>query len=66
MQGIERIITPDAFATSVFDKMRAIAGDEILPANKSSGVTHITPEDAIKELLEIQHASVAHLPVSSQ
>ena len=66
MHGVERIITPDDFTASVFDKMRAIAGDEVLPANKSSCVVHVTPEDAIKELLVMQHVSVVPSPTASQ
>ena len=66
MHGVERIITPDDFTASVFDKMRTIAGDEVLPASKSSGVVHITPEDAIKELLEMQRVSVIHPLTASQ
>ena len=64
--GVERITTPDVFASSVFDKMRTIAGDEVLPASKSSSVVHITPEDAIKELLEMQRVSVIHPLTASQ
>ena len=66
MRGVERIITPDDFTASVFDKMRAIAGDEVLPASKSSGVMHVTPEDAIKELLVMQQVSVVLSPTASQ
>jgi hypothetical protein len=60
MRGVERIITPDDFTASVFSKMHAIAGDDDLPTSKTSGVVHITPEDAIKELLEIQRISEVH------
>ena len=66
MQGIERIITPDIFTASVFDKMRAIAGDDALPDIKSSGVVHVTPEDAIKELLAMQQVSEQRPLTSSQ
>jgi hypothetical protein len=64
MHGVERIITPDDFTASVFDKMRAVVGDDVLPANKSSGVVHITPEDAIRELIVMQQVSVQH-PLTS-
>ena len=66
MQGVERITTPDVFASSVFDKMRSIAGDDELPASKSSDVKHIAPEEAIKELLEMQRVSVVQSPTASQ
>jgi hypothetical protein len=66
MQGVKRIITPDVFASSVFDKMRSIAGDDELPASKSSDVKHITPEEAIKELLEMQRVSVVQSPTASR
>jgi hypothetical protein len=66
MRGVERIITPDDFADSVFSKMHAIAGDDIIPPSKSSGVTHITPEEAIRELLEMQRVSVVLSPTASQ
>ena len=66
MHGVERIITPDDFTASVFDKMRAIAGDEVLPTNKSSGVVHITPEDALKELIAMQQVSEQHPLAASQ
>ena len=66
MHGVERIITPDDFTASVFDKMRAVVGDEVLPANKSSGVVHVTPEEAIKELLVMQQVSEQRPLTSSQ
>jgi hypothetical protein len=66
MRGVKRIITPDDFTASVFSKMQAIAGDDALPPSKSSGVTHITPEEAIRELLEIQRVSVVLSPTASQ
>ena len=66
MQGVERITTPDVFASSVFDKMRSIAGDDELPASKSSDVKHITPEEAIKELLEMQRVSAVQSPTASR
>jgi hypothetical protein len=64
MQGIERVTTPDDFAASVFNKMHAIAGEDELPQSKSSGVVHVTPEDAIKELIEMQRASEQLPPAS--
>jgi hypothetical protein len=66
MRGVERIITPDDFTASVFSKMHAIAGDDTLPQSKSSGVTHISPEEAIRELLEMQRVSVVLSPTASQ
>ena len=66
MRGVERIREPDVFAADVFSKMQAIAGDDELPASKSSGVKHVTPEEAIKELLEMQHVSVVLSPTASQ
>lgn len=66
MHGVERIITPDDFTASVFDKMRAVVGDDELPTSKSSGVVHITPEDALKELIAMQRVSVVHLLTASQ
>ncbi len=64
MRGVERIVTPDDFTANVFSRMQAIAGGDALPPSKSSGVTHITPEEAIRELLEIHRASVVH-PLTS-
>jgi hypothetical protein len=66
MRGVERIIIPDDFTASVFSKMQAIAGDDIIPQSKSSGVTHITPEEAIRELLEMQRVSAVLSPTASQ
>jgi hypothetical protein len=66
MQGVERIITPDDFTANVFNKMHAIAGDNELPSIKSSETIHITPEEAIRELLEMQRVSAAHPLTSSQ
>jgi hypothetical protein len=66
MRGVERITTPDVFADDVFSKMRAIAGDDELPSSKPSDVRHITPEQAIRELLEMQHVSVVQTPTASQ
>lgn len=66
MRGVERITTPDVFAVDVFSKMRAIAGDDDLPSIKPSDVKHITPEEAIRELLEMQRVSVVLSPTASQ
>jgi hypothetical protein len=66
MRGVERITAPDVFVDDVFSKMRAIAGDDELPASKSSDVKHITPEEAIRELLEMQHVSVVQTLTASQ
>lgn len=66
MQGVERITVPDVFAASVFNKMQDIVGVEELPASKSSDVKHITPEEAIRELLEMQRVSVVLSPTASQ
>jgi hypothetical protein len=66
MQGVERIITPDDFTANVFSRMQAIAGDDALPQNKSSGVMCVTPEEAIRELLEMQRVSVILSPTALQ
>jgi hypothetical protein len=66
MRGIERIITPDDFTASVFSKMHAIAGDDVIPQSKSSGVMCVTPEEAIRELLEMQRVSAVLSPTASQ
>lgn len=66
MRGVERITTPDVFADAVFSKMRAIAGDDELPSSKPSDVKHITPEQAIRELLEMQRVNAVQTPTASQ
>lgn len=66
MRSVERIATPDVLAEDVFSKMRAIAGNDDLPGIKLSDVKHITPEEAIKELLEMQRVSVVLSPTASR
>ncbi len=66
MRGVERITTPDNFTANVFNKMHAIAGDDEMPSIKSSGTIHITPEEAIRELLEMQRVSAVLPPTALQ
>lgn len=66
MRGVERIVEPDDFTASVFQKIHSIVGDDAGVEPKSPEIKHITVEEAIRELLQLERASEVHLLTASQ
>lgn len=67
MRGVERISQPDQLAAAVYAQIHSIIGvPEPLPDVRQNNVRHVSVEDAMRELLEMQQISAEHPPASSQ
>ena len=67
MRGVERINQHDTLAAAVFAQIQSIVADEPVSANTAASVIrHVSVEEAVRELLEMQRASAQCAPSASQ
>lgn len=67
MRNVERINQPDPLAAAVFAQIQSIVADEPVSANTADPVIrHVSVEEAMRELIEMQRFSAQCAPSASQ
>lgn len=67
MWGVEKIREKDLLEQSVFAKIADIVADEpTADVDSAVGVRHVSVEEAMRELLALEHGLSVHPPASSR